>query len=105
MFDSRLVLLQSVVDRIVPQSIKAVEPKNKFTRAIQHTYLLVSVDMAGLPGMAQVLAVFHTTFHTSDMVKCSHMEQRFVPPDSDCYLRLGFEAFYPQDRPPLLLPC
>lgn len=63
-FDSRLVLLQSVVDRIVPQSIKAVEPKNKFTRAIQHTYLLVSVDMAGLPGMAQVLAVFHTTFHT-----------------------------------------
>ena len=32
------------------------------------------------------------------------MEQRFVPPDSDCYLRLGFEApFIPQDRPPLAI--
>ena len=34
------------------------------TRAIQHTYLLSPVDMAGLPGMAQVLSVFHTGFYT-----------------------------------------
>ena len=47
------------------------------TRAIQHTYLLSPVDMAGLPGMAQVLAVFHTGFYIpSARVKCGHMEQR-----------------------------
>ena len=34
------------------------------TRAIQHTYILSPVDMAGLIGMAQVLAVFHAGFYT-----------------------------------------
>ena len=46
------------------------------TRAIQHTYLLSPVDMAGLPGMAQVLAVFTLGSIPSARVKCGHMEQR-----------------------------
>ena len=29
------------------------------TRAIQHTYIVSPVDMAGLIGMTQTLAVFH----------------------------------------------
>ena len=35
------------------------------TRAIQHTYIVSPVDMAGLIGMAaQTLAVFHFVYHT-----------------------------------------
>ena len=34
------------------------------TRAIQHTYIVSPVDMAGLIGMAQTLAVFHFGYHT-----------------------------------------
>jgi hypothetical protein len=34
------------------------------TRAIQHTYILSPVDMAGLVGMAQTLAVFHAGYYT-----------------------------------------
>ena len=34
------------------------------TRAIQHTYILSPVDMAGLVGMAQTLAVFHAGYLT-----------------------------------------
>ena len=34
------------------------------TRAIQHTYIVSPVDMAGLIGMAQTLAVFHSGYHT-----------------------------------------
>ena len=33
-------------------------------RAIQHTYIVSPVDMAGLIGMAQTLAVFHSGYHT-----------------------------------------
>ena len=44
---------------------------------LSSTHILLSpVDMAGLPGMAQVLAVFTLGSIPSARVKCGHMEQR-----------------------------
>ena len=35
------------------------------TRAIRHTYIVSPIDMAGMIGMAQTLAVYHYGYHTS----------------------------------------
>ena len=34
------------------------------TRAIRHTYIVSPIDMAGMIGMAQTLAVYHYGYHT-----------------------------------------
>ena len=34
------------------------------TRAIQYAYIVSSIDMAGMIGMAQTLAVYHFGYHT-----------------------------------------
>ena len=34
------------------------------TRAIEHTYIVSPLDMAGMIGMAQTLGVYHYVLHT-----------------------------------------
>lgn len=74
------------------------------TRAIQHTYILSPVDMAGLMGMAQTLAVFHAGYHTLRHRQVQFHGPATVPSDTAAILEWGLDdPFTPQDRPPLSL--
>ena len=54
------------------------------TRAIQHTYIVSPLDMAGMIGMAQTLAVYHYGYHT---LKARQIRAR--PIGHSCSLGLG----------------
>ena len=72
------------------------------TRAIQHTYILSPVDMAGLVGMAQTLAVFHAGYYTLRHGQVQAHGPMIVPTDTAAILEWGLDnPFIPQDRPPL----
>ena len=49
------------------------------TRAIRHTYIVSPIDMAGMIGMAQTLAVCHYGYHTLKTDKSSTMRLRENP--------------------------
>ena len=74
------------------------------TKPIQHTYILSPVDMAGLVGMAQTLAVFHSGYYTLKRGQVQFHGTTEVPPDNGAILEWGLDTpFTPQNRPPLAI--
>ena len=74
------------------------------TRAIQHTYIVSPVDMAGLIGMAQTLAVFHFGYHTLKRREVQFHGTTRIPTDAAAILNWGLDTpFTSQDRPPLAM--
>ena len=75
------------------------------TMTIQLTYILSPVDMAGLPGMAQVLAVYHTGFYTLCHREVREYVHAIVPKDSAAVLEWSLlEPYAPRDHLPLAIP-
>ena len=74
------------------------------TRAIQHTYIVSPLDMAGMIGMAQTLAVYHYGYHT---LKNRHIQLHgpaLIPSDVTAVLDWGLDTpFTSQDKPPLAI--
>ena len=56
------------------------------TRAIQHTYIVSPIDMAGLIGMAQTLAVCHYGYYTLKDRTVQFHEPKHVPSDAEAVL-------------------
>ena len=74
------------------------------TRAIQHTYIVSPVDMAGLIGMAQTLAVYHCGYYTLKDRTVQFHEPKHVPSDAEAVLEWGLDTpFSSQDKPPLAI--
>ena len=74
------------------------------TRSIQHTYIVSPVDMAGLIGMAQTLAVFHYGYHTLKRREVQFHGTAQIPTDAAAMLDWGLDTpFMSQDRPPLAI--
>ena len=70
------------------------------TRAIKHTYIVSPIDMAGLIGMAQTLAVYHYGYYTLKDRLVQFHEPRHVPSDAEAVLDTPFNS---QDKPPLAI--
>jgi hypothetical protein len=71
---------------------------------IQHTYIVSPVDMAGLIGMAQTLAVFHYGYHTLKRREVQFHGTAQIPTDAAAMLDWGLDTpFMSQDRPPLAI--
>ena len=74
------------------------------TRSIQHTYIVSPVDMAGLIGMAQTLAVFHYGYHTLKRREVQFHGTAQIPTDAAAMLDWGLDTpFMSQDWPPLAI--
>ena len=74
------------------------------TRAIQHTYIVSPIDMAGLIGMAQTLAVYHYGYYTLKDRTVQFHEPKHVPSDAEAVLEWGLDTpFSSQDKPPLAI--
>ena len=56
------------------------------TRAIQHTYIVSPVDMAGLIGMAQTLVVYHYGYHTLKRRQVQFHGPTEIPSDTTAIL-------------------
>ena len=74
------------------------------TRAIQHTYIVSPLDMSGMIGMAQTLAVYHYGYHTLKAGQVQSHEPAMVPSDAAAVLdwNLGV-PFTSLDKPPLAI--
>ena len=72
------------------------------TRAIQHTYIVSPIDMAGLIRIAQTLAVYHYGYYTLKDRTVQFHEPKHVPSDAEAVLEWGldtpFSASYGSDR-------
>ena len=74
------------------------------TRAIEHTYILSPLDMAGLIGMAQTLGVYHYGYFTLNKRDIEYHGPNSHPSDQTAVLEWGLDApFTPQDKPPLAI--
>ena len=75
------------------------------TRGIQHTYIVSPLDMSGMIGMAQTLAVYHYGYHTLKAGQVQSHEPAMVPSDAAAVLdwNLGV-PFTSLDKPPLPSP-
>ena len=74
------------------------------TRAIQHTYIVSPIDMAGLIGMAQTLAVYHYGYYTLKDRTVQFHEPKYVPSDAEAVFEWGLNTpFSSQDKPPLAI--
>ena len=72
------------------------------TRAIRHTYIVSPIDMAGMIGMAQTLAVYHYGYHTLKNRLVQYNEPTREPSDAEAVLEWGLDTpFTSQDKPPL----
>ena len=56
------------------------------TRAIKHTYIVSPIDMAGLIGMAQTLAVYHYGYYALKDRLVQFHEPKHVPSDAEAVL-------------------
>ena len=56
------------------------------TRAIQHTYVVSPLDMSGMIGMAQTLAVYHYGYYTLKAGQIYSHESAIVPSDAAAVL-------------------
>jgi len=56
------------------------------TRAIKHTHIVSPIDMAGLIGMAQTLAVYHYGYYTLKDRLVQFHEPKHVPSDAEAVL-------------------
>ena len=74
------------------------------TRAIRHTYIVSPIDMAGMIGMAQTLAVYHYGYHTLKNRLVQYHEPAREPSDAEAVLEWGLDTpFTSQDKPPLAI--
>ena len=74
------------------------------TRAIEHTYIVSPLDMAGMIGMAQTLGVYHYGYFTLKNRDIQYHGPMTYPSDQSAVLEWGLEAsFTPQDKPPLAI--
>jgi len=80
------------------------EPLLRSPELIKHTYIVSPIDMAGLIGMAQTLAVYHYGYYTLKDRLVQFHEPRHVPSDAEAVLEWGLNAsFNSQDKPPLAI--
>ena len=74
------------------------------TRAIEHTYIVSPLDMAGMIGMAQTLGVYHYGYFTLKDRDIQYHGPTTYPSDKIAILDWGLGApFIPQDKPPLAI--
>ena len=74
------------------------------TRAIRHTYIVSPIDMAGMIGMAQTLAIYHYGYHTLKNRLVQYHEPAREPSDAEAVLEWGLNTpFTSQDKPPLAI--
>ena len=74
------------------------------TRAIQHTYIVSPLDMSGMIGMAQTLAVYHYGYHTLKAGQIQSHGPAIVPSDAAAVLDWGLDIpFTSLDKPPLAI--
>ena len=71
------------------------------TRAIRHTYIVSPIDMAGMIGMAQTLAVYHYGYHTLKNRLVQYHEPTREPSDAEAVLEWGLDTPFTSDKPPL----
>ena len=72
------------------------------TRAIQHTYIVSPVDMGGLVGVAQTLAVYHYGYLTLRQSTIQDHERASLPTDAAAVFEWGLDtSFTSRDKPPL----
>ena len=72
------------------------------TRAIRHTYIVSPIDMAGMIGMAQTLAVYHYGHYTLKNRQVQFHSPAREPSDVEAVLEWGLNTpFTSQDKPPL----
>ena len=62
------------------------------TRAIQHTYIVSPIDMAGLIRIAQTLAVYHYGYYTLKDRTVQFHEPKHVPSDAEAVLEWGLDT-------------
>ena len=68
------------------------------TRAIEHTYIVSPLDMAGLIGMAQTLGVYHYGYFTLNKRDIQYHGPTAHPSDQTAVLEWGLDSsFTPQD--------
>ena len=72
------------------------------TRAIQHTYVVSPLDMSGMIGMAQTLAVYHYGYYTLKAGQIYSHESAIVPSDAAAVLRVepGCPLYLAGQAPP-----
>ena len=74
------------------------------TRAIRHTYIVSPIDMAGMIGMAQTLAIYHYGYDTLKNRLVQYHEPAREPSDAEAVLEWGLNTpFTSQDKPPLAI--
>lgn len=74
------------------------------TRAIQHTFVVSPVDMGGLVGVAQTLAVYHYGYLTLKNRTVQDHERQSIPTDTAAVFDWGLDSpFTFQDKPPLAI--
>ena len=74
------------------------------TRAIQHTYIVSPLDMSGMVGMAQTLAVYHYGYYTLKAEQIHSHESAIVPSDAAAVLEWNLGVpFTSLDKPPLAI--
>ena len=74
------------------------------TRATKHTYIVSPIDMAGLIGMAQTLAVYHYGYYTLKDRLVQFHEPKRVPSDAEAVLEWELNTpFNSQDKPLLAI--
>ena len=72
------------------------------TRAIQYTYIVSPIDMPGMIGMAQTLAVYHFGYHTLKRRQIQSHGPMEIPTDTAAILEWGLDTpFTSQDKPHL----
>ena len=62
------------------------------TRAIQHTYIVSPLDMSGMVGMAQTLAVYHYGYYTLKAGQVQSHESALVPSDTAAVLEWNLDV-------------
>ena len=74
------------------------------TRAIQHTYIVSPLDMSGMIGMAQTLAVYHYGYYTLKAGQIHSRESAICPSDAAAVLEWNLDVpFTSLDKPPLAI--
>ena len=74
------------------------------TRAIDHTYIVSPLDMAGMIGMAQTIGVYHYGYFTLKARDIQYHGPTNYPSDRCAILDWGLSVpFTPQDKPPLAI--